>query len=103
MKTVLPGQGIRFELDGESLTIDDVVAFSRRIGDASCALSAEAVEKIRATRDLKRELISRETPIYGVTTGFGDRAPPDIRVQDCPSAAEPAPLFGLRNRSNCLA
>src|ERR671933_202184 len=72
MKTVLPGQGFRFELDGRSLTIEDVIKFSRRSGDASCALSAEAVEKIRATRALKRDLISRETPIYGVTTGFGD-------------------------------
>src|SRR5215212_2411022 len=74
MKTVLPGQGFRFELDGRSLTIEDVIKFSRRSGDASCALSDEAVEKIRATRALKRELILRETPIYGVTTGFGDSA-----------------------------
>jgi phenylalanine ammonia-lyase len=74
MKTVLPGQGFRFELDGRSLTIEDVIKFSRRSGDASCALSDEAVEKIRATRALKRDLISRETPIYGVTTGFGDSA-----------------------------
>ena len=74
MKTVLPGQGFRFELDGRSLTIEDVVAFSRRSENASCDLSAEAVEKIRATRALKRDLIGREVPIYGVTTGFGDSA-----------------------------
>src|SRR5215213_2553416 len=74
MKTVLPGQGFRFELDGRSLTIEDVVAFSRRSEYASCALSAEAVEKITATRALKRDLIGREVPIYGVTTGFGDSA-----------------------------
>src|ERR671911_8737 len=74
MKTVLPGQGFRFELDGRSLTIDDVVTFSRRSEYASCDLSAEAVEKIRATRALKRDLIGREVPIYGVSTGFGDSA-----------------------------
>src|SRR5215204_3080320 len=74
MKTVLPGQDFRFELDGRSLTIEDVVAFSRRSEYASCALSAEAVEKITATRALKRDLIGREVPIYGVTTGFGDSA-----------------------------
>src|SRR5919112_4394215 len=74
MKTVLPGQGFRFELDGRSLTIEDVVVFSRRSEYASCALSAEAVEKIMATRALKRDLIGREVPIYGVTTGFGDSA-----------------------------
>src|SRR5215216_3497280 len=74
METVLPGQGFRFELDGRSLTIEDVVAFSRRRGDAFCVLSAEAAEKIKATRALKRDLIGREVPIYGVTTGFGDSA-----------------------------
>src|SRR5918994_3527558 len=74
MKTVLAGQDFRYELDGRSLTIEDVITLSRRSEYASCALSAEAMEKIRATRDLKRELISRETPIYGVTTGFGDSA-----------------------------
>src|ERR687895_299614 len=74
MKTVLPGQGFRFELDGRSLTIEDVVVFSRRSEYASCALSAEAVEKIMATRALKHDLIGREVPIYGVSTGFGDSA-----------------------------
>src|ERR671910_33110 len=74
MKTVLPGQGFRFELDGRSLTIEDVVVFSRRSEYASCALSAEAVEKIMATRALTQDLIGREVPIYGVSTGFGDSA-----------------------------
>jgi phenylalanine ammonia-lyase len=74
MKTVLPGQGFRFELDGRSLTIEDVVVLSRRSEYASCALSAEAVEKIMATRALKQDLIGREVPIYGVSTGFGDSA-----------------------------
>src|ERR687898_294976 len=74
MKTVLPGQGFRFELDGRSLTIEDVVVFSRRSEYASCVLSAEAVGKIRTTRALKRDLIGRGAPIYGVTTGFGDSA-----------------------------
>src|SRR5918911_4334959 len=74
METILPGQGFRFELDGRSLTIEDVVRFSRRREHGSCVLSAEAVEKIRVTRTLKRDLIEREVPIYGVTTGFGDSA-----------------------------
>ena len=74
MKDVLPRTGFRLELDGRSLTIEDVVAFARRSGDAECALSAESAEKIEATRSLKQDLILRETPIYGVTTGFGDSA-----------------------------
>src|SRR5215204_1887175 len=72
MKNVLPGTGFWLELDGRSLRIEDVVAFAR--GGAACALSADAAEKIEATRALKRNLIGREVPIYGVTTGFGDSA-----------------------------
>src|ERR671932_27116 len=74
MKDVLPRTGFRLELDGRSLKIEDVVAFARRSGDAECALSAESVERIGATRKLKQDLIAREIPIYGVTTGFGDSA-----------------------------
>src|SRR5215210_7569043 len=72
MKDVLPRTDLPLELDGRSLTIEDVVAFA--CGDAKCALSAESAEKIEATRSLKQDLISREIPIYGVTTGFGDSA-----------------------------
>jgi len=74
MKDVLPRTGFRLELDGGSLKIGDVAAFARRSGDAECALSAESVEKIKATHRLKQDLIGREVPIYGVTTGFGDSA-----------------------------
>src|SRR5215218_7801067 len=74
MKDVLPRTGFRLELDGRSLTIEEVVAFVRRSGDAECVLSAECAEKIEATRRLKQDLIGREIPIYGVTTGFGDSA-----------------------------
>src|SRR5215217_705750 len=74
MKHALPRTGFRLELDGRSLKIEDLVAFARRSGDAECVLSAESVEKIEATHGLKRDLIGREIPIYGVTTGFGDSA-----------------------------
>src|SRR6201999_2910470 len=39
-----------------------------------CALSPEAVRRVQATRALKHDLIAREIPIYGVTTGLGDSA-----------------------------
>src|SRR5215210_2738 len=74
MKDVLPRTDLPLELDGRSLRIEDVVAFARGSGDAECALSAGSAGKIEATRSLKQDLISRETPIYGVTTGFGDSA-----------------------------
>src|SRR5829696_3001356 len=72
MKEVLPRTGLPLELDGRSLTIEEVVAFAR--GGVECALAAESAKKIEATRALKWGLIERESPIYGVTTGFGDSA-----------------------------
>ncbi|TCJ14830.1 aromatic amino acid lyase [Rubrobacter taiwanensis] len=64
----------KFELDGRTLTVEDVVNIARRLKNVECVLSGEALERIEASRALKQELISEELPIYGVTTGFGDSA-----------------------------
>ena len=69
-------------LDGQSLTIEDVVGFARRGGTA--ALSPEAAERVNASRALRRELVEREIPIYGVTTGFGDSAHRQIAPERAP-------------------
>jgi phenylalanine ammonia-lyase len=60
------------ELDGTGLTIEDALDVSRR--DRTVRLSEDAVDAVRASRVLKEDLIAREIPIYGVTTGFGDSA-----------------------------
>src|SRR5690242_9722686 len=60
------------ELDGCSLTIADALEVSRR--DRTVLLSPAAADAVRASRKLKRTLISQEIPIYGVTTGLGDSA-----------------------------
>ena len=60
------------DLDGRSLTIAEAVRFARAGGRA--VLSAAAARRVEATRALKQDLIAREIPIYGVTTGFGDSA-----------------------------
>lgn len=117
MKEVLPSTGLPLELDGRSLTIEEVVAFTR--GGVECALSADAAEKIEATRTLKRDLIERETPIYGVTTGFGDSAHRQIspsktaRLQQNmlrflgsgtgPPASPEVTRAAMLLRANCLA
>src|SRR3954465_6353120 len=59
-------------LDGASLTLDDVARVARR--DAVAALSPAAAGRVEAARELKLDLVDREIPIYGVTTGFGDSA-----------------------------
>jgi phenylalanine ammonia-lyase len=60
------------DLDGATLTIPDALEVSR--GDRTVRLSERAAEAVRASCSLKHELIAREIPIYGVTTGFGDSA-----------------------------
>ena len=60
MTGVLPSTG-RLQLDGGSLTIDDVVAFAR--GDVECSLTADAQEKVRASRELRQQLITSGIPI----------------------------------------
>jgi phenylalanine ammonia-lyase len=60
------------QLDGASLTVDDVVRVARH--GAACQLAPAARERVAAARELKADLIAREIPIYGVTTGFGDSA-----------------------------
>src|SRR4051794_31171802 len=64
--------GVHVDLDGGSLTIAEAVRFARQGGRAT--LSTEAARRVEATRALKHDLIAREIPIYGVTTGFGDSA-----------------------------
>jgi phenylalanine ammonia-lyase len=64
--------GTMLELDGATLTLADALAVSRR--ERTVRLSDAAIEAIRASHKLKRELIASEIPIYGVTTGFGDSA-----------------------------
>src|SRR4051812_5452377 len=64
--------GVHVDLDGGSLTIADVVRLARHGGTAT--LSTAAARRVEAARALKHDLIAREIPIYGVTTGFGDSA-----------------------------
>ena len=64
--------GVHLDLDGGSLTIADAVRFARHGGRAT--LSTAATRRVEAARALKGDLIAREIPIYGVTTGFGDSA-----------------------------
>ena len=72
MTSVLPHTDVQLELDGESLTIEDVLAVAR--GGVYAGLAHDAIGRIEAARELKRELIEHEIPIYGVTTGFGGTA-----------------------------
>src|SRR3954452_15814894 len=72
LSDLLSNTGIHLDLDGNHLTIDDAVSLARHGGRGT--LSPDAARRVQATRALKHDLIAREIPIYGVTTGFGDSA-----------------------------
>jgi len=61
MKTVL--------IDGNSLTIEDVVAVARN--HVQVKISEEAKDKIIKCRKVVEEFVKEKRVIYGVTTGFG--------------------------------
>lgn len=69
-------------LDGQPLTIDDVVAVARK--DAPVRVGAAARQAMAASRALVDELAGSPHPAYGVSTGFGALAtrhiPPELRA-----------------------
>lgn len=58
-------------IDGTSLTVEDVVRVAGGTGTV-VALTPASRRAVAASRELKLSLIAAGTPIYGVTTGFGD-------------------------------
>jgi histidine ammonia-lyase len=59
----------RVVIDGESLTVEDVVAVSR--GGAQVEIPQEAEEKVKKSRRVLEEFVKQRKVVYGVTTGFG--------------------------------
>src|SRR3954468_10564197 len=88
MTDLMQDTGVHLDLDGGSLTIAEAARLARHGGRVTLAPDAarrgaappgaqpppDAPRRVAATRELKRDLIAREIPIYGVTTGFGDSA-----------------------------
>jgi len=69
-------------IDGEGLTIEDVVAVARSKPEGvRLRLSSEAQERVRRARQAVEDFVARGEVVYGVTTSFGalkDRLiPPD--------------------------
>ncbi|MED4805247.1 HAL/PAL/TAL family ammonia-lyase [Bacillus atrophaeus] len=60
-------------LNGNNLTIEDVVSIAKNINKSfTFKVSEEALKNIEESNQLKHEIINEQKPIYGVTTGFGD-------------------------------
>ena len=61
-------------LDGESLSLDQVRRVAREHARIGLSPDASVAARLHASLALKEALITAGTPIYGVTTGFGDSA-----------------------------
>lgn len=57
------------ELDGNSLTPEDVAAVARN--DESVAVTGDAWEAVRTSRSRVEAVVEEEEPVYGLNTGFG--------------------------------
>lgn len=57
-------------IDGNSLTIDDVIGVARR--GERVEVSEKAVKKVLENAELVRKVVEQGQTIYGVTTGIGD-------------------------------
>ena len=57
-------------IDGNSLTINEVIRVARQ--NQSVGLSADGRRQIEASRAVVEKLLDSESPVYGISTGFGD-------------------------------
>ena len=67
-------------IDGESLTIEDLVRVARK--DAKVSLADHAVEKMRKSRAIVESALKEDRVIYGVNTGFGELATVSVGKDD---------------------
>jgi len=75
--------GKKVVIEGEMLTIDDVMAVAR--GRAKVSISANAKDAIRASRRIVDGFLAQgegKRAIYGITTGFGELAHVRIPLKD---------------------
>jgi histidine ammonia-lyase len=69
--TLVEGEGAMsiVYVDGESLTIEDVIKVSRQ--DYKIQLTKDTIKKIKQARKVVDEFVENEKVVYGITTGFG--------------------------------
>lgn len=60
------------EINGENLSIEDVVKISRDF--ESVRLSEDAIRKIQKSREMVESIVGQNKIVYGINTGFGELA-----------------------------
>ena len=66
------------EIDGEHLSIDDVVSVARGMEEVS--ISEKALKKIEESRKKVEEVLNEGKVVYGINTGFGELS--SVRISD---------------------
>ncbi len=66
------------QLDGHSLTLEDIVAVARH--NAGVAIAPSAADAIQASRETVLRILGQEKAVYGINTGFGSLA--SVRICD---------------------
>ena len=67
-------------LDGNSLTLEDVIAVARH--GATCEINQEAKKAVEASRKIVDDIVREKRVVYGVTTGFGSLCNVSISPED---------------------
>lgn len=67
-------------IDGDKLSIEDIIAVARR--GARVDLAASAREKIKRSQTWVDQIVQRGEPVYGINTGFGVFAEQRIPSED---------------------
>ncbi len=85
-QTAIHGSQFAIPLDGEHLTIEDVVAVAYADpGEVRLDLGAEAEAKVARARQAVERFIAEGRVVYGITTGFGafkDKLIPPDQVRE---------------------
>jgi len=71
---------MRVFVDGENLTIEDVVAVAR--DGAEVEIPRKTVERVRKCRQFLEDVVREKRVVYGVTTGFGALATVSIPLEN---------------------
>ena len=67
-------------LDGEHLTLEDVIAVARH--GATCEINQEAKKTVETSRKIVNDIVRKKRVVYGVTTGFGSLCNVSISPED---------------------
>ena len=68
------------EVDGNNLTVEDVVQVARF--NEPCLLAEDAIDRVQKNRQVVESVIKTGSTVYGVNTGFGDLASVSIGSDD---------------------